>query len=75
MNALLDNPYTQRWNAIGRELPTPKAICSYLRTGIYRELQSPFRPLPKRSTILADFLASFTKCNIQPQVIRDSQRV
>jgi 4,5-DOPA dioxygenase extradiol len=26
MNALLDNPYTQRWNAIGRELPTPKAI-------------------------------------------------
>lgn len=26
MNALLDNDYTRAWNAIGRELPRPKAI-------------------------------------------------
>jgi 4,5-DOPA dioxygenase extradiol len=28
MNALLDNEYTRRWNAIGQELPRPKAILS-----------------------------------------------
>ena len=28
MNALLDNEYTRRWNAIGRSLPRPKGILS-----------------------------------------------
>ena len=28
MNALLVNPYTQRWAAIGTTLPRPKAILS-----------------------------------------------
>ena len=28
MNALLDNEYTRKWNAIGRSLPKPKAILS-----------------------------------------------
>jgi 4,5-DOPA dioxygenase extradiol len=28
MNALLVNPYTQRWAATGRALPKPKAILS-----------------------------------------------
>jgi len=28
MNALLDNEYTRKWNAIGRSLPRPKAVLS-----------------------------------------------
>jgi 4,5-DOPA dioxygenase extradiol len=28
MNALMNNPYTEGWQAVGRSIPTPKAILS-----------------------------------------------
>jgi hypothetical protein len=28
MNALMNNPYTEGWRAVGRSIPTPKAILS-----------------------------------------------
>ena len=42
MNALLVNPYTQRWAAIGTNVPKPKAILSvsahwYRRRSRHRE--------------------------------------